>query len=64
MTGDVHSPTAAGPDVDPPVAAALAGEAPAPASGPAEDPHPEILAGAAFAGGLLTAIILKRLGSD
>jgi hypothetical protein len=26
--------------------------------------HPEILVGAAFAGGLLAAIILKRLGSD
>jgi hypothetical protein len=29
--------------------------------GPAEDPHPEKLVGAAFAGGLVTALVLKGL---
>jgi hypothetical protein len=32
--------------------------------GQAGSDRPEILAGAAFAGGLLTALILKRLGRD
>ena len=75
MTEDPHSPTTAGPTPQAAPAPSLAG---APAAGPAgtaadEPPelpfgippeHPEILVGAAFAGGLLAAIIVKRLGSD
>ena len=64
MSGDVHSPTDAGaptdkaPTFEAPPAAAGGG-----ASGgtpPLE--RPEVQVGAAFAGGLLFAMILKRLG--
>ena len=47
MTADVHTPTNAGP----------AGIDAAPTD------KPELMVGAAFAGGLVAALILKRLGS-
>ena len=58
MSGDVHSPTNAGPDLtaEPPVPAFAA--SPPAAEG---DTSPEVLVGAAFAGGLIAALILKRL---
>jgi hypothetical protein len=76
MSGDPHSPTTAGPT--PTVTAADAAPAhpagsavaPRPAEGGTELPfgippdRPEILVGAAFAGGVLAAFILKRLGGD
>ena len=58
MSGDVHTPTNAGP----------ADKSPTYGSGPAAAPEvppmerPEVQAGAAFAGGLLLAMILKRFG--
>jgi hypothetical protein len=80
MSGDPHSPTTAGPTppvrADAPatepntVVAAGAVVAPPPAEGGSELPfgippdRPEILVGAAFAGGLVAAIILKRFGGD
>jgi hypothetical protein len=62
MTDEMHSPTTAGPtpDASQP-AAAPASSASGPQSLPAE--HPELLAGAAFAGGLLAAMILRRIAS-
>jgi hypothetical protein len=42
VSGDVHTPTSAG---------------------PADEAKPELLVGAAFAGGLVAALILKRLRS-
>jgi hypothetical protein len=75
MTDDRHSPTSAGPEPEPPPTATASGAVVAP---PPQGPtggeaagelpfgippdRPEILVGAAFAGGLLAAIILKRLG--
>ena len=59
MSGDVHSPTNAGPDL-----AAEPEPAPAYASGPSTadaGENAEMLVGAAFAGGLIAALILKRL---
>ena len=63
MSGDVHQPTDdKAPTFEAPVGAIRAG-----GSGPAaETPpleRPEVQVGAAFAGGLLFAMILKRLGS-
>ena len=77
MSDDLHSPTTAAPEPEPtpvvteaeattahpvgtaaPPYAAPTGDTP-PAS-PAE--RPEVQAGAAFAGGILLALILKRLG--
>jgi hypothetical protein len=71
VSEDFHSPTTAGP-VPPPVGG-YAG--PGDASGTAADgglpgplanlpvgEHPEILVGAAFAGGIVAAFLLKRLG--
>ena len=60
MSGDVHSPTNAGPDLGPvePVPA----YAPPPSGSPSDaDTDPAVLVGAAFAGGLIAALILKRL---
>jgi hypothetical protein len=68
MSGDdVHTPTHAGPV---PLRAPT-GAAPAPAPGPAaltgsasagaSTDNPEVIVGAAFAGGLIAALILKRL---
>jgi hypothetical protein len=51
VSGDVHTPTNAGPE---PVAYD------APAAGAAPDDNPEVLVGAAFAGGLVAALIVKR----
>jgi hypothetical protein len=62
VSGDVHTPTNAGPDPE--------GAVPSPVPPPVADfdndegDRPEILAGAAFAGGLLTALILKRFTRD
>ena len=62
MSGDIHSPTNAGP--------AEIGSTPMP-EGPGaaeatdlgEDPaRPELLVAGAFAGGLVAALILRRLG--
>jgi len=68
---DPHSPTAAGPapeevpgTVHAPVGSGLLDGAPAGAPPQPGADRPEILVGAAFAGGLLAAIILKRLGGD
>ncbi|MEA2229445.1 MAG: hypothetical protein QOH46_668 [Solirubrobacteraceae bacterium] len=79
MTEDPHSPTTAAPTPQPTPTVPAAGAttvhpvgtaAPSGAGATDELPfgippdRPEILVGAAFAGGLLAAIILKRLGSD
>jgi hypothetical protein len=70
---DPHSPTAAGPAPVPEPAPAEDGgayRAPppgsgllggAPAGGPVTDDRPEILVGAAFAGGVVAAMLFKRL---
>jgi hypothetical protein len=58
VADDMHSPTTAGPTPDSAGAPASAPPAQSPSS-PAE--RPEVLAGAAFAGGLIAALILKRL---
>jgi hypothetical protein len=63
VSGDVHSPTDAGAPTD----KSPTFEAPASAGAgtPAETPpfeRTEVQVGAAFAGGLLFAMILKRLG--
>ena len=77
MSSDPHAPTTAGPTPTPTVPATEATTA-RPAGSVAgsageqgtEMPfgippdRPEILVGAAFAGGLLAAIILKRFGGD
>jgi hypothetical protein len=63
VSGDPHSPTAAGPEPSAPTTPA--GSAMfdgAQASAPSTE-RPEIVVGAAFAGGLIAAMILKRLGS-
>jgi hypothetical protein len=77
MSGDPHRPTTAGPAPTPTVPAAEAttvqpaGSVAAPGAGEGGElpfgippDRPEILVGAAFAGGVLAAIILKRLGGD
>jgi hypothetical protein len=76
MSGDPHSPTTAGPTPTPTVPAAQATTVhPAGSAAPPEQEggglplgipadRPEILVGAAFAGGLLAAFILKRFGGD
>jgi hypothetical protein len=70
VTEDLHSPATAGP-VPPSAVGSIraGGERPAnggPLPGPLAnlpvDEHPEILVGAAFAGGLVAALVLKRLG--
>jgi hypothetical protein len=61
VTEDLHSPTTAGPVPEPEPEPAPA-YAPAPSSSPSAAGRPEVLAGAAFAGGLLAALILRRLG--
>jgi hypothetical protein len=69
MTEDLHSPTTAGPVPPAAVAAtygspedATDGGLPGPLANLPIDEHPEILVGAAFAGGLVAAFVLKRLG--
>ncbi|MFL5896916.1 MAG: hypothetical protein ACJ76D_00390 [Solirubrobacterales bacterium] len=63
MSADPHSPTAAGPEPSThttPAGSAMfdGGQASAPST-----ERPEIVVGAAFAGGILAAMILKRFGS-
>ena len=62
MSADPHSPTAAGPEPAPTSPAGSAMFDGAQASAPSTE-RPEIAVGAAFAGGLVAALILKRLGS-
>jgi hypothetical protein len=71
VTEDLHSPTTAGPEPTPTVGPSEATtEHPAGTAKPAGGPfpieipadRPELLVGAAFAGGLVAALILKRLG--
>jgi hypothetical protein len=71
MTEDLHSPTNAGPDVHAPDAFLPPESSSAPGgsddtwaspAAPAGAERPEVLVGAAFAGGLVAAMILKRLG--
>jgi hypothetical protein len=78
MSADPHAPTTAGPTPAPTVSATDATTARpagsvAASTGGGEGTElpfgippdrPEILVGAAFAGGILAAIILKRLGGD
>lgn len=65
MNEDPHSPTTAAPE---PVVAVPPLASPGPDHGPSSslpiDPteRPEVLVGAAFAGGFVAAMILKRLG--
>lgn len=72
MSDDPHAPTTAAPTPESPTSAPKAAAAKASAvrdsvlgaasgSGDAPAEHPEILAGAAFAGGLVVALVLKRL---
>jgi hypothetical protein len=73
VTEDLHSPTTAGPEPTPAVGAsdstsgrsaggaANGGPLPGPLANLPVDEHPEILVGAAFAGGLVVALVLKRL---
>jgi hypothetical protein len=59
VSGDLHTPTNAGPEPD-----ASFGTSAGPAGVDATaDDKPELIVGAAFAGGLLLATILKRLRS-
>ena len=65
MTDDLHSPTSAGPDPGAtwtPVGDGATGDAAAgdPLAAVAE--RPEVLVGAAFAGGVLAGLILRRFG--
>jgi hypothetical protein len=74
VSEDLHSPTTAGPEPTPVVGTAdastdhPAGTAasstglPGPLANLPVEEHPEILVGAAFAGGVIAAFILKRLG--
>jgi hypothetical protein len=73
VTEDLHSPTTAGPQPTPVVGASDAstdrppGTAadtglPGPLANLPVDEHPEIVVGAAFAGGIVAAFLLKRLG--
>jgi hypothetical protein len=78
MSDDRHSPTTAGPTPEPTPTVTVvastqerpAGSAAASGSASSELPfgippdRPEILVGAAFAGGLVAAFILKRLGGN
>jgi hypothetical protein len=58
---NVHAPTSAGPV---PAGGGIVATGPQPGTGTPSSPleRPEVLVGAAFAGGLLAALILKRLG--
>ena len=66
MSGDVHTPTSAGPDPEAvPPGEEPAGAAAPPVRGPDEPTdNPGLIVGAAFAGGLLAATILKRLSRN
>jgi hypothetical protein len=56
VSADLHAPTNAGPDP-----ASFGTSAGAAGVDAAPDDNPELLVGAAFAGGLVAAMILKRL---
>jgi hypothetical protein len=70
VSDDLHSHTSAGPDPPPAGQAGSAGTGatvggvplPGPLANLPVDEHPEILVGAAFAGGIVAAFLLKRLG--
>jgi hypothetical protein len=69
VTEDLHSPAIAGPVPESAVPDSTAadhggnaGPLPGPLANLPVDEHPEILVGAAFAGGIVAAFILKRLG--
>lgn len=74
MTEDLHSPTTAGPQPtpvvgstdssfeQPPGTSAGGGGLPGPLANLPVEEHPEILVGAAFAGGIVAAFVLRRLG--
>ena len=77
MSDDRHSPTTAGPTPQPTPTVTVVASSPArPAGSAAADEsssalpfgipedRPEILVGAAFAGGIVAAFILTRLGGD
>jgi hypothetical protein len=69
VSGDVHTPTHAGPGPGQPgesygTAAGPAGVDTTASGAGAADDKPELLVGAAFAGGLVAAMILKRLRRD
>jgi hypothetical protein len=75
MSDERHSPTTAAPTPEPTPTVTVTRSTPAHPPGSAEGEseglpfgippdRPEILVGAAFAGGLVAAFILKRLGSD
>ena len=72
MTEDLHSPTTAGPQptsvvgasdatFDRPPGTTAAGALPGPLANLPVEEHPEILVGAAFAGGIVAAFVLRRL---
>jgi hypothetical protein len=75
MSDERHSPTNAGPTPEPTPTVTVTGSTPVNPPGTAADEpaalpfgippdRPEFLVGAAFAGGVVAAIILKRLGGD
>jgi hypothetical protein len=64
MSGDVHTPTSAGPDPAAQIPGQAAPGAAAPPFDEGEAERPEVFVGAAFAGGLVAALILKRLTRD
>jgi hypothetical protein len=74
MTDERHSPTTAGPTPQPTPTVTVTRSTPTHPPGTAADENalpfgippdrPEILVGAAFAGGVVAAMILKRLGGD
>ena len=61
MSGDVHTPTSAGPDPAAPIPGEAAVGAAAPAFDDGATERPEVFVLGAFAGGLAAAFILKRL---
>ena len=61
MSGDLHSPTSAGPAPSTPPTSSFDGPS-SPSLPASAAERPEVLVGAAFAGGLITAMLLKRLG--
>jgi hypothetical protein len=74
MSDQRHSPTTAGPTPQPTPTVTVTRSTPENPPGTAADENalpfgippdrPEILVGAAFAGGIVAAFILKRLGGD
>jgi hypothetical protein len=77
MSDDRHSPTTAGPTPEPTPTVTVVASSPSHPAGTAApdesspalpfgipEDRPEILVGAAFAGGVVAAIILKRLGGN